>query len=194
MRRPWFLWIGAITLMAGLTSCSTQTNPVAPAAPEGTGDGFLAIHDAKVVYSSPHQIQVTATIENHTDRLFYARLGDFYGGTQQIVLYAVSGSHAFLEQWDDASWHDLPRFMAFEGVRVVELRPHSTYTLSGGTPRAASDGGLGKAPDRFDGPPRIDRPAPATYRLKVQYFDDAATSPDQGHEDFSNTFVMRFTP
>src|SRR5262245_1109267 len=129
--------IGAIVLVAGLISCSRATDPVAPigAAPQETGDGFLTVRTEKVEYpmpTDPNGGEFTATVTNTTDRLFHARLGDaFNAAVEQSELSAAVGSHGFLEQWDPPSWQSLPRPYLIEGVRVVELRPHSTYRLRG---------------------------------------------------------------
>ena len=180
LQRPAVL-IGAILLVAGLVSCSRATDPVAPmkAALQETGDGFLTIRTESVEYpmpTDPNGGEFTATVVNATDRLFHARLGDaFNAAVEQSNLYAADGSHGFLEQWDARSWRKLQRPALIEGVRVVELRPHSTYTLRGYYSSSTRDGGT---------------PASVSLRFRVEYFDDAATSPDQAHQDFSNTFVL----
>jgi hypothetical protein len=179
-RTTWL--IGTIALVAGLVSCSRGTNPVAPvgAAPQETGDGFLTIRTEKVEYrrlTDPYGGVFTATVANTSDRLFYARLGDaLYAAVDQPVLFATAGSHGFLEQWDPPSWRSIERPFMDEGVSVVELRPHSTYSLRGYF-RSPSTG-FGRWP------------TPVSLRFRVQYFDDAATSPDKAHQDFSNTFVL----
>ena len=182
MRQRTALLIGTLALVAGLVSCSRETNPVAPVgpAPQETGDGFLTIRTEKVEYTmltGPYRGQFTATVANTSDRLFHARLGDaLYSAVDQPVLFAAAGSHGFLEQWDAPSWQSIERPMMDEGVSVIELRPHSTYSLRGYF-RSPSTG--------FGG-----WPAPVSLRFRVQYFDDAATSPDKAHQDFSNTFVL----
>jgi hypothetical protein len=184
LQRPALL-IGSIALVAGLLSCSRQSNPTAPlgSAPQESGDGLLTIQNAKVVYSSSQRLRVTATVENHTDRLFYARLGDAYNSAaEQPTLWCAAGSNGFLEQWNPPAWQSMPRFFLFEGVRVVELRPHSTYTLQGGTSHSESGNRFARFADRI------------SLRLRVQYFDDAALSPDQEHQDFSNNFVLERSP
>src|SRR5215471_21519427 len=185
--------IAAIGLMAFMVSCSSGTSPVAPLPPatEETGDGFITIRAPSSAYADPAYVGVTATLENHTDQLFYARLGDFYGGLDQSSLAAVAGSSGFLEQWESRSWKDLPRHIATEGVIVVALRPHSTYTLWAGPLHPWSAPRVGKLPDRTDDRPGlvVRPPSQSTYRLEVQYFDDAAMSADKAHHDFSNIFV-----
>ena len=184
LQRPTFL-IGSIALVAGLLSCSPESNPTAPlgSAPQESGDGLLTIQNAKVVYSSSRRIEVTATVENHTDRLFYARLGDAYNSSaEQPTLYCAAGSNSFLEQWDPPAWQSLPLSHLDEGVRVVELRPHSRYTLYGLTFHSGSASRFVRLPDRI------------SLRLRVQYFDDATLSPDHAHQDFSNNFILEHPP
>lgn len=184
LRRPTWL-IGSIALVAGLLSCSPESNPTAPpgSALQESGDGLLTIQNAKVVYSSSRRIEVTATVENHTDRLFYARLGDAYDSrAEQPTLHCAMGSNGFLELWDPPAWQSLPLFPLYEGVRVVELRPHSTYALYGGTLHSGSASRFARSWDRI------------SLRLRVQYFDDATLSPDHVHQDFSNHFVLEHPP
>jgi len=176
------LGLGAILLMAGSLSCSRATQPAARVgpAPEETGDGLLTIRTRQLEYPVscvPFGGEFTATVENRTDQLFYARLGDgFSAAAEQAMLYAAEGSHGFVEEWDASSWKRLPRFFLIEGVRIVELHPRSTYTLRGH---------FDSASDVFDrSPDRI------SLRFRVQYFDDAATSPEEAHQDFSNVFVL----
>ena len=178
------LLIGSVALVAGLLSCSPESNPTAPpgSAPQESGDGLLAIQSAKVVFSRSRQIRVTGTVENHTDGLFYARLGDYCNSSaEQPTLYCAAGSDGFLEQWDRPAWQSLPLFPLIEGVRVVELRPHSTYTLDGFTFHSGSGSSFSRSPDRI-------------LRLRVLYFDDAALSPDHAHQDFSNNIILERPP
>jgi hypothetical protein len=183
MLRRWFLGIGVMLLMAVSLSCSRATAPVAtlPPAPEETGDGWLTIRTEQVEYpvgGDPFGGEYSATVVNLTDRMFYARLGDgFNTAAEQATLWAAEGSHGSVEEWDGNSWDRLPRAFLIEGVRIVELHPRSTYTLRGH---------FDSASDRFDrSPDRI------SLRFRVQYFDDAATSPEQAHQDFSNIFVLK---
>lgn len=183
LKRP-SLWNVTIILVAGLISCSPETNPVTPTGvgPQETGDGFLSIRTEKNTYprpEGPYGRDFAATIVNQTDRLFYARLGDgFIASQDQATLMAAEGSDGFLEQWDSSEWQPLPRPVAIEGTAVIALRPRSTYTLNGYFPPAR--GGIG-IPDPW---------AKVSLRFRVQYFDDPGMAPEQAHQDFSNTFVL----
>jgi hypothetical protein len=190
LRRP-ILSIGAIGLVALLLSCSPETDPVAPLAPapEETGDGFLTIHSVNVVHWGPDRFLVTATVENHTDRTFYSRLADPYGRPLPPALptlHAAAGSSGHLEQWDPPSWQSVPRSLITEGVWVLEILPHASYTMESSTYRAGSAsrtaGGLDPIHPRLTGQ--------YTLRFRLEYFDDEALSPGKAHQDFSHTFVV----
>jgi hypothetical protein len=190
LRRP-ILAIGAISLVALLVSCSSGTDPVAPLAPapEQTGDGFLTIRTVSVVHWNADRFQVTATVENRTDRAFYARLADPYGRPLPPALptlYAAAGSSARLEQWAPPAWQGVQEYVLIEGVWVLELLPHTTYTMQGGSYRAGSDSRTVGTPNPIH--PRLT--AQYSLRFRVEYFDDAALSPDKAHQDFSNVFVV----
>jgi hypothetical protein len=73
-----------------------------------------------------------------------------------------------------SSWRSLPRGFADEGVSIIELRPHGTYTLHGRV-TGRSTGGY--------------------FRLRVEYFDQPEAQQGVGmHQDLSNDFTVLREP
>jgi hypothetical protein len=172
-RFPLAVLLPVVLAVSGLTACSSPVKPLS-GVPLRVGDGFLTIRTEQSEYTwaevSPQGAGVRATLVNHTDRAFYARLGDAMGApSEQEMLYIAEGSDAFVEQWvSPSSWRTLDRALFFEGVRTVLLRPHATYTLQGLALGPASTG---------------------VFQLRVQYLDRIDGPP--AHQDFSNTFVIK---
>src|SRR5262245_62914416 len=111
MFRRGMLRLGAIVLVATLSSCSSATGPVAPpAAPiQETGDGSLTIRTGQLEYTIPPDargVGVAASLTNETDRLFYAHLGDLFGGGPEQTRLFAAGLDGYLERWDAQSWVD----------------------------------------------------------------------------------------
>src|SRR5262245_48859458 len=162
-------------------SCSSDSNPLFPSfpsslatAPQRDGDGFLTIQTGKTQYTRGEISlmsgggSIHATVVNHSDQLFHAILGDgFNGAPEQQYLFVAEASDGFLDQWIPTSgWKSLARGTLIEGVRSIELRPHSTYVLIA---HAMGD------------------ETPGQFQLKVRYADEALAV----HQDYSNVFVVR---
>lgn len=166
----------AVLAVSGLVACTSPVKPLIPV-PQRVGDGFLTIQTEKSGYTwaevSLRGAGIRATLVNHTDRSFYARLGDgFNAALEQERLHIAEGSHAFVEQWvSPSSWRILERAVLIEGVGTIVLRPHGTYTLHG----------------HVLGPENA-----GVFQLRVQYFDHMDVPPDAAaHQDFSDTFVIK---
>jgi hypothetical protein len=168
--------IAAVLAVSGLVACSSPVKPLS-SVPERAGDGFLTIRTERSEYTwaevSLTGAGIRATLVNHTDRSFYAKLGDaFNAAPEQERLHIAEGSHAFVEQWvSPSSWRSLDRAVLIEGVGTIVLRPHGTYTLHGYVLGPENAG---------------------TFQLKVQYFDHMDAPPDEAAlQDFSDTFVIK---
>ena len=165
----------ATLVLLGAISCSPDLDPVAPEAPS-TGDGLLAIQTEKESYTLDEVNRyggIEASLVNPSDQLFHSALGDgFDAAVEQHDLSVAEGSHAYLEQWVAfRGWRSIPRGQMYEGVRLIEIRPHGSYRLVAVRHHPWTAG---------------------RFRLRVEFFDSAENPAGQvPHVDTSNTFTIR---
>ncbi|MGH7449811.1 MAG: hypothetical protein ACRENG_00545 [bacterium] len=167
---------------SGLAKCTrwcTIYSPIFSVTGYENAAGNLEIRAQKVEYTwGPEDLgasrQIEATVFNHSDRTYYAMLGDgFNSSLDQETLFVAEGSGGFVERDEsEGSWRAMPRSMLFEGTRFVALRPQKTYRLLAylGLWRGNETG---------------------QFRIKVEYFD--RNDPPQGTNpkvDYSYAFTI----
>ncbi|MGQ0767365.1 MAG: hypothetical protein ACT4OZ_17080 [Gemmatimonadota bacterium] len=122
----------AILIMVTLTiACGTVLDP-----PAGTGSGhFTIVVDPRGFESRGlTQVGLRATVDNVSERDFYARVGDgFNVAPEQENVYAALGTSAAVERFDGARWVDATSSVLIEGSRYVVLRKGRRYTLTSTT-------------------------------------------------------------
>lgn len=130
-----FLVLGALLLWSCTHNTAPSEKEIARLAPQELGNGALQITTEREDYSwrasdlGSNQI-IVATVENLSDNTLYARLGDGFSGIEQERLSVASGSHGYLEQWQQGKgWREMPRSELIEGVRYVVLEPKKTIAL-----------------------------------------------------------------
>jgi len=158
--------IGSAVLLVVVSNCSLGGD--GPTAALQDGDVTLTTSANSYEWDSGTGIE--ATITNHGERPYFARLGDgFNGDMEQAVLFAAAGSDGYVERRDGDSWVPLERLFLIEGVRFVVLKPGSSYTLFA----------------HLTG-----RKVTGTHRLRVDYFDSEGGGAKVG-EAISPHFVVR---
>jgi hypothetical protein len=141
--------------------------------------GILEISAQKVEYTWGSEDlgasrQIEATVFNHSDRAYYARLGDgFNSSLDQEILFVAEGTGGFIERnKSDDSWRAMPRGMLIEGTRFVALRPQKSYRLLAY---------LGSWQGNETG----------QFRIKIEYFDRNDPPPGTAPKvDYSHAFTI----
>jgi hypothetical protein len=120
--------------------------------------------------------QIEATVFNHSDRTYYAKLGDgFNSSLNQETLFVAEGTGGFIERDEsDGSWRAMPRGMLIEGTRFVALRPQKNYRLMTSLYNWRGD-------------------ETGQFRIKIEYFDQMDPPPGSSpHVDYSQVFEISF--
>ncbi|MCI0696172.1 hypothetical protein L0337_29740 [candidate division KSB1 bacterium] len=141
--------------------------------------GNLEIRAQKVEYTwGPEDLgasrQIEATVFNHSERTYYAMLGDgFNSSLDQETLFVAEGTGGFIElNESEGSWRAMPRSLLFEGTRFVALRPQKTYRL-------LADLGAWRGNET------------GQFRIKVEYFDRNDPPPGTTPKvDYSHAFTI----
>jgi len=122
-------------------------------------------------------IIIQGTTTNESDSIFYSRLGDGFGPSEQEQLFIACNSEGYIEKFNefDKSWieKDLCLYL-IEGSRFVPVRPSQDYSIYGHLVKNRDENETG------------------IYRIRIDYYDiikpDSNATPFQ---DYSNSFEIK---
>ena len=122
-------------------------------------------------------IIIQGTLTNESDSIFYSRLGDGFGPSEQEQLFIACNSEGYIEKYSesDKSWNekDLCLYL-IEGSRFVPVRPSQDYSIFGHLAKNRDEIEIG------------------IYRIRIDYYDienpDSIATP---FHDYSNTFDIQ---
>ena len=122
-------------------------------------------------------IIIQGTLTNESDSIFYSRLGDGFGPSEQEQLFIACNSEGYIEKYNesDKSWNekDLCLYL-IEGSRFVSVRPSQDYSIFGHLAKNRDENETG------------------IYRIRIDYYDienpDSIATP---YHDYSNSFEIK---
>jgi len=170
-------WPGIVVLVAVVTASCTRDHDLVVSFTTDEGGGHLTIRTERTHYqwSELHVVRrIRASLTNTSAQTWYARLGDrFDASLDQARLFIAEGSSGSLEHAAPGpTWRPMARGFLVEGVRMVALRPGTTYVLEAVLPGPA--------------------PATGTFRLRVDYYPKLEDPPAVvSLTDSSNPFEIR---